>query len=237
MFRGVLTKCDGVIALLRRPSTENAVVVARSCMEESFGLDYLLRNDSERRAYCYWYWHLKEQEGALIKASKREGLGDLPEFHGGPAPNLPDGLDAALKAKSAGLYESMKAARFGGIREEYKGLGRHPKWYSAFGGPKNIAKLADHLGRSEEYFLYGIFSAEVHGSTAMSGIVDIGDGTSSFRALSNPKGSQLPASICASATFHSLQTFVSKLATDQAEPLRQWYVESWRQDYHRLSGN
>ena len=65
------------------------------------------------------------------------------------------------------MLSVLKKPHLAGVAAEFqkskKANGKRPEWYSLFGGPQNLRKLAESVGRLSEYdFLYRYWSNFAH---------------------------------------------------------------------------
>jgi hypothetical protein len=238
---------DGVTVLVRSGSAKNCPQLLRTAYEIGLELRYILEDDDnyERRSLAYEYYHLLDglkwvqrydPDHPAGKQLQRELEGDV---HAELFDSEGEGIDYKQAAREQ--EERLNSRRYEHVRAEITRMrearkkarreggpcGESPgKWFSLWGGPKDVRALAMWLKELSGYeTLYRVWSNTTHGEGALKRIMGwADDGRLNVHPLRSPVG--LPQ-VCVEAcllTFLLARTLVEKLVPELTEDLRDWYT-------------
>ncbi len=243
LFRHALETVDAIRCLIRIGAVEPTKMLLRGLFETLLSCEYILNEDSDRRALCflagYLHWEVdmtRRLDPTSARGRKfRRRLGKDKILHG---LRLPEG--AALRLREEQLATLLQDTGMEEVEREYheqrKRTNRTPIWYSMFGGPRNLETLAAQVRLPGLYdFLYRRWSASVHGLEVFEGKLQGRDGTryiTQLRALDNVQP----------VTQHSLwlviqlfQCYVAKRMPDMEPVLEDWFGRELLPLYAELS--
>jgi hypothetical protein len=145
--------------------------------------------------------------------------------------------NTAIAAEIQSIETGLQNAQFAPIEAEYqntkKALGRVPEWFSLFGGPKNRAELAEHLGRGAEYrLLYGDWSTLGHANDVRRYLSTLG-GKPAFDAVRRPDELQQIALLAALLLLRATREVINKFR--RGEKLENWYLRDIKPLLDKLS--
>jgi hypothetical protein len=162
---------DGIQALVAESCVAPAIPLVRSAYEASLSIEYILEKDTERRALSWLAAHALSgvQVNERFDATTTEGKKYQAICAADETTSRIDFAKLApLAATKLAEYRSLLGrAEFAPILAELKRVstskGRHPKWFSLFGGPGNLRELAKLLKCEGQYLtLYGHWSRVSH---------------------------------------------------------------------------
>ena len=230
LFRHVIEMTDSVEILLSQACVTPCVLPLRSSFAAGLGLEYLVRDDYERRSLSWLCVQLhKRIQRARLYSGDTEGLSD--ELREAMGAEHAERAREEAKSFEALLNEEPLAE----IEEEYQRLkrvrNRAPTWFSLYGGPDNRLELARDLGHEDEYHtLYRVWSELAHGQES-------GPYIDQEHAALNPLrySPQLPraASLAASFMLRSMDLMLSKFRP--GEDRASWYKREVRDAYIQLT--
>ena len=160
LFRQCIVFTDAVESLFLQLCVDAAAPTLRSSIESNIGLMYVLNGDNQRGKALAWYYVSALDD--IRTARRREKM------------NLEAGLSSELQKRYAQLlaqepFKSMRSAYEEEQKRQYprKPNRARPKWYSLFGGPRNVEQLVDEVLGQNLYEAYRIFSVSIHGRAGM----------------------------------------------------------------------
>ena len=180
LIRELASLVDGVSILVEKGAVEHGWRLARSALEASFFLAYILKDDTERRALAYQVAHFyrrKELSERLDpttdegKAFRDDLKGDILEgVFRFSASQLAE-IRNHRKELSDPAYSEVQAAWLAAAKGRGKAKRRGlPNWYSLFDGPPSLRALAKKLGLLSLYLQYEQWSGLIHVGSAFDNI-------------------------------------------------------------------
>ncbi|MCK8494608.1 DUF5677 domain-containing protein [Spirosoma sp. RP8] len=182
MFRRILEIVDSISILLKEGAADPCKVLLRSLFEIVLSFEYLLKEDTKRRAQCYRYSTYNKQ---LIfnkrHSPKHPSYKDYQQSYsrGQVFKNVPTVPD--LEGRIEELQKLIDRPDYAEIKAEFVRVG-NGSWFTPFsdltnrnskGKPtllKKIQDLAEYLNKFDLYeILYKDWSNSVHGSDTITG--------------------------------------------------------------------
>jgi len=235
---------DAVEVLISNACNNSAVPLIRSAFEGMLALDYLIKEDTDRRARCYVFFHIRSQliEHRQLDTSTTEGRQLQQAYQNDkwlrnfPFPSFPD-LENAIK-----FYQSkMDDPKFQDIRNELdrtinqRGI-KYPHWYTLFAGPKNVKELANHLGRSGEYAsYYGMWSKISHAAPPHKRLTLLDEDDMYIKPIRNGEGSLNIVFHAARITLESTEAIITKLRPGEQRQFARWYATEIRSNFLEIA--
>jgi len=177
---------DGVQVLIAQSCCEPVAPLIRSCFEGFLSLEYLLKDDYERRCLCWLYFdYLRStQKFEQLDPESDRGKGFYEVF----AREMPSVTVPRWPAEHLGNIRKISPnPRLTPIKEEFKRTKKKcktPEWYTLFDGPRNLRELARSLSMEGEYItLYKESSSVIHAGDSSRYIETLPDGTVVGRQL------------------------------------------------------
>jgi len=240
-YRHIFELIDSISFLVKHSCIEPCKILLRAIFESTFSIEYILEKDTERRGMDFMVWN-NHQELKILRRSdpddqmykefrkKLEGskvLGNL------KLPDFPH-----IKEEIAKKREILKKPRYIESQREFKRFkrkeGRAPRWwFSLHNGPKNIEKLAEHLGKLDRYIiLYKQWSAVVHGRDIIRGKISIDEsGKVAVWQIRSPRDAQSVTEFAVSFALANINNFVDKFISNRKQEVSKWYVKEIRDLY------
>jgi hypothetical protein len=236
LFHHVIEMTDGVEVLLSNSCVAAAIPTLRSAFEGRLSLEYMLEDDYRNRSLAWLcvYSHEKMRTYALVDPTTSGGIDFgkawvLENKDAAPShPDAPKGI--------ANLQSFLAEPYMVPIEKEYqrvkKGSRGAPHWYSLFGGPANLRKLAEQLERVTEYdALYRIWSRVAHAGDASSiAAASHGD---TFHRIRYPADINLIAVLAFEFMIQATKLMSEKFRPEAAS-ISTWYQEEVKPRFDQL---
>ena len=242
-FRRTLELLDAIANLLKLGITDTSEILLRSLFETNLGLEYLLKEDSDRRALCYQYCDYARKHHFYSKHRPEHKYYDKysEEYKRGlvfkKIPVYPD-LEYKISIAEEWMYRPEHAQ----IRAEYDSKKKtDPKWYSLFRGDEvkdqlpTVKHLALHLGKFDMYdILYQEWSNATHGSNiGIGSSVKLDDDTLGIIQLRNPikaVRATLAAARIGLLAIEFMADHIAKRNKTESETISNW-ITTYYKDY------
>ncbi|SOD02526.1 hypothetical protein SAMN05216486_1045 [bacterium JGI 053] len=177
LYRRSLQLLDSIEILLRSGQGYGARIMLRALLEASWGIEWMLKADTERRAKQFYVIDIRER----IELNE--------SFVPGTKAFASMKLDVPIEQqRELGIDEEAEAISRANIKKNREHLEEYPdlnlidgevsrqkkrvgllRWFTLFGGPQDYADLARKLGHADEYRLvYRSLNDAVHGSNVQS---------------------------------------------------------------------
>jgi Family of unknown function (DUF5677) len=232
-MRNILEIADGISILIKNSSIETAKTSLRSLLENVFGLQYLLEENTINRSLSFLVWtthrdlkfyeklDAQTQIGKQFNAElKKDKLITDTEF----ITNI-EYLQAKLNSE-----ELLKLPIYRDIETEYQltnSKTKNPNWYSLYSGPKNVENLAKHLKHNGIYeVMYRSFSHNVHSTDIYKGkLLPNINGTVDLIQIRSPKDSQSITIDTINFLLMAYLSFYKKRIPEKNTEFMEWYNE------------
>ncbi len=240
LFRHLLEMLDGISVLIRQRCADPSFLLLRSGIESLLGLEYILKEDSERRAMSYEVVHVHKKLSMYLKLDPKSQVGKdfrktLSKDVISKDMKLPELDILKLVNNLKNLLESPEYAPIEQEWQELKKTGRSFEWFSLFGGPLTIQQLADRLGHSSWYeILYRPFSGETHATNSIHHLDKDEDGLPALHGLRYPQNLQQATSLSLSFAFTAYRLMLSSYIPERQSDFNSWYLAEMRSGYLAL---
>lgn len=243
LLREFLAHLDGSSSLLRTGCPESTKTTLRSALEAYLNLLYLLVEDTERRSICY-VLAARHQSIEFLKRrdpSTNEGRRITEEIARDtsafkitrvPSTDLPtvEELESELRESPFAEIEPEW------IRTRRAAKGRFPKWYQLFGGPENLRRLADRVGRAALYdLLYRQWSASAHIESVSRNVEIRGSAEAAIPSLRDPSELQLLTGVAVSLALVCFKDVIDRTMPARLSQYLAWYAQEIRPGYTALT--
>jgi Family of unknown function (DUF5677) len=240
-LRHFIEQIDACSELVKKSISEPCLILLRAAMESFLTGSYILQSNHEQRGMSFYYSQFLEQIKILDKmdSSTNAGMqftaiiGRDDHLHSLTLTPPPD-----LAIVKTSILARMNSPSYSAIHTEYlriKTASPRNKipWYSLFGGPNSIEKLADVTGNSGIYeIFYRHASGFVHGTKILSKGID-SDGVSQIRM---PFNAQFITSFSLSLSFILFRKYIEYYCPSKMPDYLTWYL-TMRNDYIEYSGS
>jgi hypothetical protein len=243
-LRHVLELLDAISILVKASCIYPCELLLRGVLESYFGLEYLFREDRERRAMAFMVCHVHhilethESHDPTTQTGKKihKALESDRAMPGVKIREIPE-----LKVETAQLEAVLKKPRYIEAQAEYLRLRSKtkstPKWYSFYGGPTSVEQLANGLGLSGMYqIFYRSWSGPVHGTDIIRGkILKDDKGGTAIVQIRSVRNAQLVTSLTLSLALKVYHLFFKHMIPERANEYAHWY-RGIQDFYLKLSG-
>jgi Family of unknown function (DUF5677) len=230
-----------VAVLAEKGSAQPTGPALRSAFEAMLGAEYILQADSERRGLAYQVAHVHKRLKQYRRYDPDHQAGK--ELRGrvkdDPLAEVFDHAPADLAARAAKLEPVLTKPEYVSIKAEWQALrkrkGGDPSWFSLFGGPPDVQRLAEHLQRGAMYeLLYRPWSDTVHASNGFENVGLTDEGHAVFRPIRHPDGLQQAVSLAGSLSFATASLLLAAYAPDEQARFRSVYLTHLRSRHLEL---
>lgn len=245
--RHILELLDSVSINIRNSSVDPCKLLLRGALESFFGVAYMLEADTERRSMAFLAAYANQQlklyrrlDASSEPGKEFENLVKKDRVAGGMKFTFPPQL---VESSILNLENLLRKPKYKEANAEYqrlkKGRSGTPYWFSLYGGPKNIEKLAEHLDLSALYhLLYKQWSNAVHGMDIIQGkIASRPDGKAALLQFRLPTDAQAMTSLAIAIGLELYQTAIKYYVPDRLNDFRSWYTLEIHPVYVRISGD
>ncbi|WP_018768073.1 DUF5677 domain-containing protein [Bacillus sp. 105MF] len=166
LYRKLLEQADASYVLADHDLEGPLTVMKRAIFETYLSLRYILQEEELiiSRAYSYYVGFLidSKSDGEEWLSQSKIDISDLNLEH--KLNGISEILNNPILKNTIREWEDTKTKLEKRFRRKY-----NPKWYSLYNGPTSIRVLSNKLMQNESlvYKMYGSFSQEAHGYTAL----------------------------------------------------------------------
>lgn len=230
-LRNFLEQIDGVSILIKSSSVEPSKNLLRTALENLLYLEYLLEKETYNRSMSFLVWnHMNNNKNLerLIPTTdeykKIEVLFSKDKFLSTQKPLIYEPAEELLKIGNA-ILSSTKYQPF---KTEYdKTKLKHKNnmsWYSLFGGPTTIKKLAEHLNQEMLYDgFFRSFSASTHGTDILHGkMKSNNEGELGILQIRNSENSKMITQNCYNLCLMLFRVFITNKLPDKMTDYNGW---------------
>lgn len=251
-FRYIIELLDAISVQVSVGAFNPCKVLLRVLLESVFALEWLLKDDRERRAAAMFivdhYRNLAFYQGfvrgtsenaTLIKKLKDHGtyLVDINNY-----PRAKENVDRLTKLINSPIYHEARKEYIRFTTEDKHSKPRKNnlsvhlvKWYQLFKGPVHTGELAEKLGKYELYrFFYQDWSNQIHGTNLSSGVLSQDEnGFGWINQIRDPTGGE---DIVKSTIILILDLFMSLAITTLPERRQEVvaWIQLYKQDFSAL---
>ncbi len=232
-LRNFLGLIDAISLLIRNSSVEPCNSLMRTSLETLFYLEYLLKEDQEKRALCFLVWNTHRN---IKLYNKVDGGSELYKRLQAKYANdkflknvNPTVLKELVKPLLLNAEEMLKLPSYKPIEAEYqrtKAIKKNPDWFTLFDGPKNIEDLANKSDFSGLYeVLYRSWSNSVHGTDIIQGKLSQDESKrAEIVQIRYPKEAQSLTLYCFNLSVPIFKTFIESRIPSRINDFNKWYL-------------
>ncbi|WP_234733412.1 DUF5677 domain-containing protein [Tellurirhabdus bombi] len=199
LLRHLIEILDSIGACYRNSMIGPSKILARSALETSFSLHYLLKEDTERRALCFkvteLFRKLAVTESYEPGTERFKQLKTTFKNHARLVPDLPESpfvvkeINAIQKEIDLPIYDEVRSEY---LRVKNSKKGNEIKWYSLFSKNGSIVDLATVLNKYDFYHvLYKPYSEATHASRLSSeAFLPDENGNAALSQIRSPKSAR-----------------------------------------------
>ena len=191
LYRQIIEMADGIEVLASSSCSEATLPLLRSMLEALLSLEYMLKEDYKRRSLSWLcsYVHKRIENYERVDPTTDRGkeLKERLEREGGY------GATGFPSSKYVERLRELLAGNLRTIDEEYKHQKKgqkksRPNWYSLFGGPTDLRKLARQVSKEGYYdLLYQDWSSVTHVTDLSRFLTKTSGGGGGFHPIRYPE--------------------------------------------------
>ncbi|TKJ40353.1 hypothetical protein CEE37_08480 [candidate division LCP-89 bacterium B3_LCP] len=234
-YMHIIEMVDAIEVLVSSACVNPAKLQLRSAFEGFLNLQYLIKDDTERRADVYFYFHAGEKLAAYLKylsykqefADRRDGIRSASIYSEDMLPPLDfSGTETLVSELSIALSD----VKYKSIMSELFVLGkRHLKWYQLYNGPKNLRELSRYLNCEMEYdLIYGYLSKTVHASNLLSRFTSTHDKEMLFLPLRETSEVNSIKELSITILLRATKEMINYFREDEYDSFAMWYASEIR---------
>jgi len=173
LFQHELIMFDSVETQLSKGNVTSAQLQARSMLETSLFIDWILKDETTFRAKCYYVGHHRKHKWTLEKFiqqinAETEVSGKIKEMSQKTA-GVPDDMVPSAQIELDSINNILSSAAYSEVNEQFLSMvtsrGQEPDWYKVT-GVSSVAKIAKKVERELEYYIfYNNYSKLMHGAS------------------------------------------------------------------------
>lgn len=234
LLKQVVAMLDAIETLLSSACIHPAYIVARSLFEASIYLEWILKDDSDEKAKCFYVSNLRAERTWALRAIKgtpesqvfktqTEGL-DYDMHTNYPA------LESEAKKHLEEVNRILSQPELRAIDEKfdekkYKRK-REPFWYSGY-GLSSIRQIAKIIERTVEYDLFYSLTSKVTHSASYKNHIRFADNQIKFKPIRNLEGINVLLHFVFVATLRTYQVALKHYRDGELPSFRRKYLEEW----------
>jgi hypothetical protein len=245
LLKHVVCMLDGIVILLRHGAVFPSELQLRSLFEAHAYIQWILKDDTERKAAQYFVWHWRRDldwtravmEGTKENDRLKAALKPKAEVSTAYISGM-KGRQDEVEAQEKKLLELLNASEFKEVNDEFERLrtdskGKRSKhdrnWYSLFSGPNNLRELCEKLSMEGEYDIFYSSSSEVaHATTQKEMITHHGDEIV-FEQIRNVDGFDQIVRYSSSLVIRTYRIVLEKYRPGEAaDGFKRRYRNEWR---------
>lgn len=246
LLRHFLELADAASMNIRVGSADPCKLLLRGALESLFAVEYILEDDTQRRSIAFLvYWQRRNlRQWRKYDPSTREGHRfreaiKKDQLIGKMVVPVPD--DAAEHV--ANISRRLQEPPYREVELEYQRLRKQkrsqgePRWYSLFGGPRNLWKLAEHLKLTGLYeVLYRPWSEAAHATDVIEGKFSVAqDGKGGVFQIRSPRDAQSVTSMALSMGIDIFRRIAEHFGPDYFLRYKSWYSREIRHAFVQLA--
>lgn len=230
LLRHFIEMIDSVSILVRSSAIEPTQVLLRSAFEAAIQLEWIIRDDTDRRAMAFMTWHVHQRLKyyTRLDRSTSEGRELAKKLKG----TMYDGIDLRdkfdLESARANLKILLKKPLYRETAAEYEVVrknSRNPRWYQLFGGPRSVEQLANQVKMPEFYeLLYRSWSGVAHATDVVAGKVSSREGVTQIHQIRSPERVESVYSIAIGLSIRIYKVIMDKYVPDGLNTIQKWYT-------------
>ncbi|MBS9806885.1 hypothetical protein J4052_28725 [Bacillus toyonensis] len=233
---------DSIAIVVRKGNTSGVQTLLRTLFEASLTLQYLLTAPEKKGVIAYAVGHAKSEMNFRKILDPTKGIGRsmlaTMERELGEAPTLPPyNYEEAVKHLKTFLDKDwVKPVAREYARVKRNNNGKDPNWYSLYGGPKNIRKLAKKLECETFYnLLYSKLSRHQHASGSLSSIRSV-NGIGVLPGIRNLDGLQQELIWVMKIVCLTFEKIFNSYFPDELKNFNTWEVGNLTKFMNQLEG-
>lgn len=235
LYRNIIELTDGTEILVSNASPSASIPLLRSSFEALLAIEYIVEDnehyESPSLSWLAGYVRRKIQIYKSLLTNTDEGEKFLEAIENDKTVRtfpLPPEDDVSKAIKN--LDQLLSREQFRPIIAEFDREKGEPHWYSLFGGPRNLLKLALHLQRSAQYeVLYRQWSMSTHAQDFRPFISNAKSGERAVRGIRDLAATHQVTTFAVTFIIDATRLLINKF--HPGETWGDWYKREVRDSY------
>lgn len=231
LLRQVVAMLDAIEILVSNGAVYAATLQVRALFEASIYMEWILKDDSEKKALFYYVYNLRQRRrwAMRLQAGTPEAGQFVAEMPDLPTLHSPEMTEHAKKEVEQ-IDKILAQQEFASICSVFKQFKGKSNWYSPLGIP-DLRSMAKDVGKGSEYIVfYSNYSESMHTSN-YTHHVKFGKGTITFqpiRLLERFKGLFNHTGAIAIGVYRRILT---EYRPGELDGFRRKYIEKWQKAF------
>lgn len=246
LLRKTLDLLDSISILISKSSIDSSKILLRSLLEVLFETEYLLKEDSEKRAKCLMVWYMNKliknrfkhdpstTEGKIFYAKLKQDQ----MLKGSGIDEFSRDLSHKLQKEISDIQKILKD--YEDFQKEYDKIiakNKNTPWYSMFNGPNNAYELAAEVDLGGLYeTLFRTFSDTTHSNDLFEKVLNPNEAKNAINItqIRSPKDIGFTISITITFALKFYRIFIYYFFPDSKfaiEEYNKWYAKNIRDFY------
>lgn len=239
LYRHGLELINSIGINIKHGSIEAAKILINDLFETMISLQYLYKEDFERRSLAYLFCQIMRELNQLEIESEgftlsKDTLETIKQYIN--TDKAESYVDTVIDEKIISIKHGLSQGIFNEVIEEYEYLknsgNSHPLWYQFFNGPADLKELSVEAGSALYYkMINGTFSCKVLSSDVFNSSISM----KNLIQINSPKDTNSIINLASLISSSIIETFYlnefpdkedeySKWHTDEIFPLREKYT-------------
>lgn len=232
LLKQVIAMLDAVEILVSQGAVYAAHVPARVLFEAYLYIQWILREDHERRARQYYAWQIRQERMWARRVTpgtdEHKGFSKILETFDFPQDGAPTEVEVTKRISE--IDELLATEKYKDINAEFEKLrrGRHdPPWYKP-SGPSSLADMAERLGLRGQYELFYAQLSQITHAEAFGKQIGIGANEISFKSVRHLEGIRPFLLLVLSLSMNLYRIILGHYREGELSNFSKKYVEEWR---------
>jgi len=240
LLKQVISMIDAIEVLISKGAVSAAHLQARAAFEASLYIDWILQEESEKKARYYYIsnlrnqrlWALRFKTGTAEERIFSEAFEHIEQY---TKTNDTEDLEKQAEEEISKIDTLLSKPSWNEISNEFektknKKTGAERDWYKLL-GITSIRQLAKEVGRLGEYDLFYSRSSEVMHGTAYKDHIQFGKGTITFEPVRQLKDINLILRFITLTVIACYVSILKHYRYGELTHFRRKYTQDWRQEF------
>ncbi len=244
LLKQVVLMVDAIEILVSNGSGEVGKLQVRTAFEASLFIDWILKEESEKKAKYYYISNLRKQKLWTLRYIKGttenelflKSISDLLEYMEPGTTYDEDVKEAERQAQE--IADLLEKGEWKEINEDFNKIqrrrtGYEPHWYEPL-GTSSIKKLAEEVGRLSEYILFYTTGSEFAHTASYTEHAIISKGQIRIEPIRQLRGAHSILQNIIIVTLSSYQSVLRHYRHGELSVFGKKYVTEWRNAYQNI---
>lgn len=242
LLKHVVSMLDGIDALISQGCIYASNLQVRSLFEAFLSLEWILKDDTEKRAKQYYVWNLRQRRKWALKlvpySNEYEGFSRKVEKYRDSLSNGIEKHSEVAKQQADAIDEFLGKEPYVEINQEFERLKGDNKfdvsWHTP-GGPNSVADMATRVGCGAEYeVFYSKYSQIMHASEQLDN-VKFENGSIIFEPIRKLDQIKAILEVGVGFSFKAYRTVLKHYRPDELPNFSRKYSQEWQKPFQAIN--